>query len=809
MNNWSVLIPNLANGIYVLDEPDAAERVTYVVNGGNEVNNGSVNVQGNANVVQMINNNGPQQKGSIQVTKYIRNDAGQVMLPTGDFTARLHVSRPGFNEYYTLDQGNNWSVIINNLADGTYVLDEPDADQRVSYVVNGGTEVNNGSVNVQGNANVVHMINNFGPQESGSIQVTKYIRNQSGMVSLPTGDFSARLHVSGPGYNEFFTLNQSNHWTALIQNLADGMYVLDEPDAANRVSYVIDGGSEVQNGVVNIQGNRSIVQMINTMEPQATGSITIAKFIRDENGNLQRPTGDFTTRVQIARPGYNEFFTLNQSNQWTITVRDLMDGSYMISEPDFEERVSYIINNGPETQSGVVHVNHNMNDVQMINTMNSAQNLLRVTKVMRNANGQLVMPNATDRFMIQLIGVNSTTEYELNSANDWSLTISGIENGCYQLQEVTSNYQVSYIVNDGIEASSACVNMQNSEQSVRIINTQDSTANRLEITKLIKDDNGLLIRPADGDEYTIRVSNASGFQESFQLNGSNAFSVTLHNVAVGNYTIREDGLSGFTTTYRINGGAEVDSANVYMDRNQTNVVEVINEMTQDRNMLEVFKYIQDEAGNFIRPQNNQVFQVQVKGNNFDKVYVLNAQNNWHLVTHELPNGEFTLQEVDSEGYRVQYVVNGGAMSDIAAFSVLPGVSNVIEVVNVMGVQRNGRISMEKKVRNANGELVFPENGQTFTVRLFNNVDYDETFSFDRYNDFAIKVDQLPHGTYHIEELGAGSYNVTYVVNGQPESNNSSVAIQNDTLNNVTIINNTQTTLTFQAQNQSGIKIVLE
>ena len=97
-----------------------------------EVQNGIVNVQGNANVVQMINTYASQEKGSIQVTKYICNQVGQVMLPTGDFTARLHVSSPGFSEMYTLNQANNWSVFIQNLADGQYVLEEPDNSQRVS-----------------------------------------------------------------------------------------------------------------------------------------------------------------------------------------------------------------------------------------------------------------------------------------------------------------------------------------------------------------------------------------------------------------------------------------------------------------------------------------------------------------------------------------------------------------------------------------------------------------------------------------------------------------------------------------------------
>lgn len=78
------------------------------------------------------------------------------------------------------------------------------------------------------------------------------------------------------------------------------------------------------------------------------------------------------TRVHVSKPGYNEVFTLNAANRWSILIKDLMDGWYVIDEVDSDDQVTYIINGGSEVANGIVHVEKNANEVAMIDTAGEA-----------------------------------------------------------------------------------------------------------------------------------------------------------------------------------------------------------------------------------------------------------------------------------------------------------------------------------------------------------------------------------------------------------------------------------------------------
>ena len=59
------------------------------------------------------------------------------------------------------------------------------------------------------------------------------------------------------------------------------MYVLDELDNTNEVTYIINGGSEINRAVINVRGNENRVMMINTPRMIQKGSIHVEKVIRE------------------------------------------------------------------------------------------------------------------------------------------------------------------------------------------------------------------------------------------------------------------------------------------------------------------------------------------------------------------------------------------------------------------------------------------------------------------------------------------------------------------------------------------------
>ena len=57
---------------------------------------------------------------------------------------RLRVTSPGFYELVTLSKENDWQIVFEDLNTGWYVVDEIDAQGKVSYIADHGSEKDHG-----------------------------------------------------------------------------------------------------------------------------------------------------------------------------------------------------------------------------------------------------------------------------------------------------------------------------------------------------------------------------------------------------------------------------------------------------------------------------------------------------------------------------------------------------------------------------------------------------------------------------------------------------------------------------------------
>ena len=110
-------------------------------------------------------------------------------------------------------------------------------------------------------------------------------------------------------------------------------------------------------------------------------------------------------------------------------VYGLEDGEYVISSVDALEPLSYIVNKGSEKTNGTLEVHGNHNLVEVIENRDASYGFLRVTKFMRNMQGQLVPPSDAEIFRILVTGNNFSMQYELNEDNDWQQDITGLAPG--------------------------------------------------------------------------------------------------------------------------------------------------------------------------------------------------------------------------------------------------------------------------------------------------------------------------------------------------------------------------------------------
>lgn len=798
-NHFYAEVRHLLPGTYEVVEEDGND-VRYTINGGREVERAFVQVNQNHNSVNIINQ--IQVNGSITLAKYLQADDGTLTSPKQG-TYRIHISAPGYNNVISLNEQNHFTTVLSNLRPGLYVIDELD-HEGVSYIIDGGSQVDRGVVQVDGTHDV-SIINSMASEAKGSLQLTKFLRRGNGQLVRPSGNQKYQFHVSKPGYKEIITLHQGNNWRMMLEHLSDGNYVISELDQQGKVSYIINDGSETEFGIVAIKGNANTVSIING-ETASNGTLQITKYLRNANGELVRPTKEFSTSVRISRPGYNEIITLNQANQWSVTLVDLLDGDYVLNEVDRDDDVTWRINGGYEVRYAIVSVAHNDNQVDMIDAQKEKGNSLHIQKFIRNDAGQLVKPQDQERFTLLLSGT-VTKRLELNRENHWMVHLDDLLDGSYHLQEIETSYDVSYILDDGEETTNANFTLQQGQINISVINAMHGSHNLLEVTKLIKTSSGALIPPASGDRFQIQVDGPS-FHQSYLLDEDNQFRTHIANVTNGTYSIQEVNQEDYVTTYRINGGQEISSAMVNVSEGKNNVVEVINERKGDQNIVDVYKYMMDEQGNFHKPASSQIFRFLLTGNNVHQFYTLNSTNEWHIHLDSLSSGEYEVIEQGSDSYQVQYLINGSDFSSTGEFVASAGNETIVEMVN-QEIIRNGKLTLEKKIRNQDGDLIIPGNGESFTIRVFHEAsNYDEMFTLDELNGYLLQVDGLASGSYTVEEIDNNGYGVTYIVNEEAESNAALVNLQNGQMANVLIIN-TQTSMFFHVAKEDGLHVVIE
>ncbi|MGX8833830.1 MSCRAMM family protein [Amedibacillus sp. YH-ame6] len=811
-NHFYASIRSLKDGYYEVMEEQGSDQVEYIVNNATPSSSGRVHVAGNANTINIINPMNPMPKnGSIDLIKYMETSDGIFVKPQSGMY-RIHVSKPGYNEMFYLSKENSYRMRIDGLEDGLYVVNEVDVEG-VTYIVNGGSQVDRASVQVRNNANKVEVINPETVSKTGSITLAKYIR-ENNQLRRPTGTASYVFLVSRPGFNQLYTLDASNQWMQTIEDLEDGDYVINETTNEDKVTYIVNGGSEVDRAVVSVSGNSNTLQIINTQKPSGKGSIHIEKYVR-VGMKLRRPTGDYEAEIFISKPGYNENFLLNESNGWMVDVKDLESGLYVIDEVGNNDVVTYIINGGSEVSNGVVSVDNDENMVMMINTMNEESSSIKLNKYVRDGSGVLHSPSANEQFQVEVSGPDGyRSVVVLNASNGWSSTLKNLSNGYYTVKEMSNlGYSVSYIVDNGLETNNASIYLQDNAHTVNIINSSGEMMGRLEITKLIKNADGTLIMPADGDIYFVEVSNESTIRK-IQLDSGNMFTSVLQDLPEGQYRVLEIANLEYLTTYRVNGGPEATSATVMMASGINNQVEVINELRGNRNTIEVFKYMLDNDGNYLPPVAPDTYQFSITGinNEVNETYDLNVDNSWHQSLRTLPSGTYQVKELGTSPFPVKYLINSADLKEEAIFNAAPGSTTVIGIINLTSDNTGqGTMVITKRIRDINGALNVPMDGEIFTVTV-NGQNTTQIVTLEPENNYTFTLSDIAFGVYTVEEVGA-DYNVTYRVNEGQVTSTGVVNVDSSAMNVVLVINSrlddVSVTSNVMKRQDSVVRVVIE
>lgn len=799
-NHFYAQLPHLPGGSYEVIQEDSEETLRFRCN-GKEIKDGHIVIGDALCSVDIIASS--CHTGSITLTKRIQDENGLVQMPKhGSY--RIHVSSHGYNQIVTLDAQNRYCAVLNDLSNGLYVVDELD-EEGVLYRVDHGYLVDRAIVKVTG-AHEVSIINPTQTCACGSIRFDQYIRNSAGLLVRPSAPSTFTYHISTPHEHKEIVLNEANHWSTQLDHLMNGNYVIHEI-GTQAVSYIINDRSECDYGIVDVKGNANFVAIIHQEQATDAGQITITKYVRN-GSRIERVHEGGAISVHVSAPGYQNEVILNQANHWQATLGNLKAAHYVLEEVNHEGSNAWRIDGGYEVDHAIVNVAGDAHQVDMINEAqtSTSSNILHIEKRMRLAGGALCKPEGTQRFTFLLQGAK-TTNVVLSQENDWTMHLEGLENGSYTLKELDDHYDVSYEINGVSHQKEVPFVLNGGRVDIQIINAQRMMPSyALDLFKYMKKDNGGLMRPADGDSFELELIGPNTKQRIL-LDDQNQFHQRITDLTMGTYTIQECDNDAYSTNFCINGKLST-KGEIVINGQRHDVVEVINELNVNRNVVDIFKYVNDAQGEIVKPSGDASYRFLLTGNHMHQLYTLDRSNDWHLQLDTLDNGEYEIMEQKRGNERTLYRVNGGPLSATGEFVVSGGSQNFIEIINQSEAAANGVITLEKRIRDENGDVRTPGNGESFLVSLSSEENgYDVIYTLDSYNGYTLQVDGLKRGRYQVRESDTTGYGVTYVVDGAKESSDAFVEVAASE-HSVCIIN-TKTELFFHVEQDNGLHVVIE
>lgn len=718
--------------------------------------------------------------GSIYVMKYLSDEScGCLKRPCMEESYTITLCGKQGEQQVVLNASNHWSYRFTDLASGHYTIREENAPN-VTYIVNGGKEQSNAEIDLDGGDANVKIINPLASSSSthGSIELCKYVKDENGREKEPDPDESFWISVKGENDVQRILLHAANHFYAIIPHLKNGSYEIMEEDGFSPI-YRVDGGVESHNGIVNVNGREHRVDIINTS--MMRGNITLSKFIRQNDGTLKQANSG-SWQVHISAPHYDKAVTLDASNHYSVVLANLQKGKYIVEEVG-NEQVSYQVDGKEETDQAIVEVRSN-HDVVIINPHHvSSKGEIRLTKYLRNTDGQLIRPTGTLTYMFHISKPGFEKFVTLNRDNQWQTTLSGLESGNYVIQEL-GEQTVSYIINDRSECDFGIVAVAQDVNTVSIINHEGERGGSIIVTKYMRGNNGQLVRPDSQERFQVHVS-GSQYHEVLDLNAEIQWTAQTQSLADGDYVLEEIGAHHDDVTWRINGGSEVSYALVSVDHNENHVDMINHSGSGVINRIIIEKWLRNSSGELVKPSGNQSFLFQLSGPHQEQI-VLNRGNDWQVELTNLPNGNYLLKEQGQSN--VVYTINGGAPQDQAYFA-LRSQTVTIQAINQ---NQNGHniLDLLKYVRDAQGELRPAEGNEAYEIEV-TSTGFRQTYTLNAQNHFHERVNDLPNGTYEIREVGNHGQ-VMYRVNGGAIENSAQITVADGRYYAVEIINSMHT-----------------
>lgn len=161
------------------------------------------------------------------------------------------------------------------------------------------------------------------------------------------------------------------------------------------------------------------------------------------------------------------------------------------------------------------------------------------------------------------------------------------------------------------------------------------------------------------------------------------------------------------------------------------------------------------------------------GPEWDRTVMLDADNDWSTVLHDMRLGNYFIHEEPLDGFVPEYWVDGEPAHMVHGSAKLEleesghdeePVDTPIGTVEIRNTHvPDGSLTITKEFRDYLGEVMEPAEDASVTVRVTGPGEFEEEFKLSDDNDWTKTFDELITGHYLVEELTTGDFITTYEI----------------------------------------------
>ena len=634
-NGFSVSLYDLSEGTYSLSAV-TMEGCEYVILTDGEENGGIIEVQGEqvkADIVYFPVRSDPA--GSLRIRKMIRTERGCLIEPDEGERFCVCVCGCGVTHTFLLNAENHFTAQLADLCPGCYQISEQKGTgYATEYVLADGTILIDGMLELDGcrGADVI-VINE--QRNNGKLQICKYVEDEQGCLSAPSGScYAVRVHSFA--FQETFMLNAKNDYCIALDQLPKGCYDIRESEGEN-VLYSVDQGEWSRSARVIIDDARvHEVRILNLNEPR-TGTIRIEKLVENDRCVLMQPERSEYFQVCISSSQMRRMITLNAANQWCVYVDELPYGEYRIEEL-YEDEAYYMVN-GTRKEEAVITLGQTMQEVKIINILPRGCTL-KLDARMEDCEGRTVCPDDDFETVLIVQGDALCKEIRLCADNRWQAELHGL---CAERISVRVKENMGYDIyyESCGRRSESCAITMGETSTVSVVHRYAHCQGSVCVEKRIEDECGSLCFP-DGQTYAMRLY-GEDVEVPFVLNEANGYCVWFDDLHRGTYEIKEEDMCPCAfivdDQHQEEGSFQLSAQDVH--------VLVVNPPRQ-RPMLQIQARVRDDQGNVVLPKGPQRFALMGQG--IHRVVALSAEEGFLWCADDLPAGTYVLHGADGKMY---------------------------------------------------------------------------------------------------------------------------------------------------------------